>query len=225
MTALLSHFYLKINGSDIPEDLMKDIGEIDVDISLHMPDMFKIQIRDPHLKWAESALLQLGQEVEILTRQAVEHATSQRLMVGEITALEPDYPYNGVPLLYVRGYDRSHRLHRGNKSRTYVQMTDSDIVSRIAREYGLKPDIDSTTEVYPHIYQHNQSDFEFIMERARRIDFTFLVDDRSLVFKKTSSLPDVEVELEYGDTLRDFHPRMSGISQFKSVIVKGWDTA
>ena len=225
MSTLLSHFYLKINGSDAPEDLMSDLGEIVVDISLHMPDMFKIQIRDPHLKWAESPLLQLGQEVEILTSQAMEHATSQRLMVGEIISMEPEYPYSGVPLVVVRGFDRSHRLHRGKKSRTFLQMTDSDIVSHITREYGLKPDIDSTYEVYPHIYQHNQDDFEFIMERARRIDFTFLVEDRSLVFKKTSSLPTVEVELEYGVSLRQFHPRMSGTSQFKSVVVKGWDAA
>ncbi len=225
MATLLSHFYVKINGSDVPEDLMRDLGEIEVDISLHMPDMFKMQIRDRHLKWAESPLFKLGQEVEILAGQAVEHATPQRLMVGEITSLEPDYPYSGVPLLLVRGYDRSHRLHRGKKSRTFVQMTDSDIISHITREYGLKPDIDDTTEVYPHIYQHNQTDFQFIMERARRIDFTFLVEDRSLVFKKTSNLPSIEVDLEYGNELRDFHPRMSGASQFKSVIVKGWDSA
>jgi phage protein D len=225
MSTLLSHFYLKINGSDVPEDLMRDLGEIEVDISLHLPDMFKIQIRDAQLKWAESSLLQIGQEVEILAAQAVEHATPQRLMIGEITSLEPDYPYSGVPLLFVRGYDRSHRLFRGKKSRTFVQMTDSDIVSHITREYGLKPDIDSTSEVYPHVYQHNQTDFDFIMERARRIDFTFLVEDRSLVFKKTSNLPAVEVDLEYGVNLRDFHPRMTTASQFKSVVVKGWDAA
>ncbi|MDR3577375.1 MAG: VgrG-related protein [Anaerolineaceae bacterium] len=223
MTTLLSHFYLKINGSDAPEDLMNDLGEIEVDISLHLPDMFKIQIRDPHLKWAESALLQPNQEVEILTSPTGEHATPQRLMIGEITSLEPDYPYNGVPLLFVRGYDRSFHLQHGKKSHTFVQMTDSDIVSSISRENGLTPEIDSTTEVYPHIYQQNQSDFEFIMERARRIGFTFLVNDRSLVFKKTTNLPVQEVELEYGIDLRRFLVRMSSISKYKEVIVNGWD--
>src|SRR5260221_1359918 len=102
-------------------------------------------------------------------------------------------------------------------------MTDSDIITKIGREYGLKPEMDDTSEVYPYILQNNQSDFEFIMERARRLGFSFLVDDQSLLFKKPGSLPSETVELEYGTTLRQFRPRMTTASQFKEVIVKSWD--
>ena len=223
-TSLLAHFYLKLGGSDAPEDLMQDLGNVEVDDSLHLPDMFTIQVRDPHLKWADSPLLKIGQEVEILARSAgPDQATPKRLLVGEITTVEPDYPYGSAPVLMLRGYDRAHRLHRGHKTRSYVQMTDSDIVTKIAREYGLKPEVDDTTEVYPYILENNQTDFEFIMERARRLGFSFLVDDQSLLFKKPGSLPSETVELEYGVTLRQFKPRMSTAGQFKEVIVKSWD--
>src|SRR5712692_7841007 len=221
---LLAHFYLKLGGSDAPEDLMQDLGNVEVDDSLHIPDMFTIQVRDPHLKWADSPLLKIGQEVEILAMSAgKEHSDPKRLLVGEITTVEPDYPYGSAPVVMLRGYDRAHRLHRGKKTRSFVQMTDSDIVTKIAREYGLKPEVDDTTEVYPYILENNQTDFEFIVERARRIGFSFLVDDQSLLFKKPGSLPSDTVELEYGVTLRQFRPRMTTASQFKEVIVKGWD--
>lgn len=221
---LLAHFYLKLGGSDAPEDLMQDLGNVEVDDSLHIPDMFTIQVRDPHLKWADSPLLKIGQEVEILARSAgPEHNDPKRLLVGEITTVEPDYPYGSAPVVVLRGYDRAHRLHRGKKTRSFVQMTDSDIITKIAREYGLKPEVDDTTEVYSYILENNQTDFEFIMERARRIGFSFLVDDQSLLFKKPGSLPSDTVELEYGVTLRQFRPRMTTASQFKEVIVKGWD--
>jgi phage protein D/phage baseplate assembly protein gpV len=221
---LLAHFYLKLGGSDAPEDLMQDLGNVEVDDSLHIPDMFTIQVRDPHLKWADSPLLKIGQEVEILARSAGKDQTEpKRLLVGEITTVEPDYPYGGAPVVVLRGYDRAHRLHRGKKTRSFVQMTDSDIVTKIAREYGLKPEVDDTTEVYPYILENNQSDFEFIMERARRLGFAFLVDDQSLLFKQPGSLPSDTVELEYGTTLRQFRPRMTTASQFKEVIVKSWD--
>ena len=204
---------------------MQDLGNVEVDDSLHLPDMFTIKVRDPHLTWADSPLLKIGQEIEILARAAGPGQTEpKRLLVGEITSVEPDYPYGSAPVVMLRGYDRSHRLHRGQKTRSYVQMTDSDIVTKITREYGLKPEVDDTTEVYAYILQNNQSDFEFVMERARRLGFTFLVDDRSLVFKKPGSLSSDTVELEYGVTLRQFKPRMTTASQFKEVIVKGWDT-
>jgi phage protein D len=224
-TSLLAHFYVKLGGSDAPEELMQDLGNVEVDDSLHLPDMFTIKVRDPHLTWADSPLLKIGQEVEILARSAGPgQPEPKRLLVGEITSVEPDYPYGSAPVVMLRGYDRAHRLHRGQKTRSFVQMTDSDIVTKITREYGLKPEVDDTTEVYAYILQNNLSDFEFVMERARRLGFTFLVDDRSLVFKKPGSLSSDTVELEYGVTLRQFKPRMTTASQFKEVIVKGWDT-
>jgi phage protein D len=223
-TSLLAHFYLKLGGADAPDDLMQDLANVEVDDSLHIPDMFTVQIRDARLVWADSDLLKIGQEVEILAKAAGAGSEQpKRLLIGEITSVEPDYPYGSAPVVVLRGYDRAHRLHRGKKTRSFVQMTDSDIVTKITREYGLKPDVDNTTEVYEYILQNNQSDFEFVMERARRLGFSFLVDDRTLLFKKPGSTPADTVELEYGDTLRMFKPRMTTASQFKEVVVKGWD--
>ena len=221
-TSLLSNFYLKLGGADAPEELMHDLVNVEVDDSLHIPDMFTLQVRDPKMKWVDSDQLKIGQEVEVLASPGGK-AQPLRIIIGEITAAEPDYPYGQSPVLTVRGYDRAHRLHRGKKTRTFLQMTDSDIITKIAREYSLRPDVDSTTEVNEYILQNNQTDFEFVTERARRIGFNFLIDDRALVFKKPSSIPSESVELEYGVSLRQFRPRLSTGSQFKEVVVKGWD--
>lgn len=221
-TSLLSHFYLKLGGADAPEELMHDLVNVEVDDSLHIPDMFALQVRDSNLQWVDSDQFAIGQEVEILASSDGQ-ASPQRILIGEITSAEPDYPYGQAPVLTVRGYDRAHRLHRGKKTRTFQQMTDSDIITKIAREYSLRPEVDPTTEVHEYILQNNQTDFEFVYERSRRLGFNFLVDDRSLVFKKPGSLPSETVELEYGVNLRQFRPRMSTGSQFKEVVVKGWD--
>jgi len=221
-TTLITHFYLKLGGADASEELMHDLVNVEVDDSLHIPDMFTLQVRDPNMKWVDSAQFAIGQEVEILA-SADGRGQPQRIIIGEITSAEPDYPYGQAPVLTVRGYDRAHRLHRGRKTRTFQQMTDSDIVTKIARDYSLRPDVDATTEVHEYVMQNNQTDFELVYERSRRIGYNFLVDDRSLVFKKPSSLPSETVELEYGVSLRQFKPRMSTASQFKEVVVKGWD--
>jgi hypothetical protein len=83
--SLLAHFYVKLGGADAPEDFMRDLANVEVDDSLHIPDMFTIQVRDAKLTWADSPLLKIGQEVEILSKPAgAGDPPPKRLLIGEI---------------------------------------------------------------------------------------------------------------------------------------------
>ena len=62
---LLSQMYLKINGSAASSELMRDLRELVVDTSLHLPDMFTIHLDDPNLTWMDSSEFDIGKEVEI----------------------------------------------------------------------------------------------------------------------------------------------------------------
>ncbi len=90
------------------------------------------------------------------------------IFYGEITGLELDLAAHGVPTTVVRCLDRSHRLHRGRQSRSFVQMTDSDIVNKIGGELGFTVHADSTSQVHDWILQNNQTNWEFLNERAAR---------------------------------------------------------
>ena len=218
---LIDHLYIKINGTDFAAEAMDDLIEVTVDANLHLPDMFTIHLHDEQLQWLEQGLFELGAQVEIATLPE-EGGPSQVLIKGEITALEPDFADGTDATLMVRGYDHSHRLHRGTRSQAYVQMTDSDIANKIAQEARLQARIDSTTEVYEHVLQYNQTSMEFLGERARRIGFEFFIEDKTLFFRKPSrngsALP-----LEWGDQLRSFRPSLTLAEQVDEIIVKGWD--
>ena len=101
-TSLLSHFYLKLGGSDAPDELMRDLVNVEVDDSQHIPDMFTLQVRDPNMRWVDADQFAVGQEVEILASASGQHQP-QRLIIGEITSAEPDSPYVQAPLLPFRG--------------------------------------------------------------------------------------------------------------------------
>ena len=62
---LLSQMYFKIDGKNASPDMMRDLREIEVDTSLHLPDMFTIHLDDPTLDWIDSPLLDIGKLVEI----------------------------------------------------------------------------------------------------------------------------------------------------------------
>ena len=111
---LLPQLYLTIGGSEVPGDLSQAISKVEVDLHLYLPDMFVIEVHDEGFRWVEHSLVKVGQQVEIAVRASEdEQRASASLLSGEIVSIEAAYPETGVPTLTIRGYDLSHRLHRG----------------------------------------------------------------------------------------------------------------
>jgi len=226
MPELVPQFDLTIDGRDAPVELVRDVVEIVVDDSLHLPDMFSLRIFDRELKWVDSDLLAVGTEVEIwasAASQGTRSGASDQLIKGEITALAPSYSETGEAILVVQGYDRSHRLHRGKKSRSFLRVTDSEIAQRIAREVNLRAEVDSTSVVHDYIFQDNQTNLEFLQVRAQRIGYELYVKDKTLHFCRRKAGQEEGPQLEWGRDLRDFRPRLTTMNQVDEVIVRGWD--
>ena len=220
---LLSHIFIRIAGTDLNAQLMDDLTSVTVDTNLHLPDMFVIQIHDESLESVDSGPFDLGAEVEIGVK-AEESGQEQKLIVGEITALEPDYGEGTQAMLVIRGYDRSHRLHRGTHTQAFTQVTDSDLAQRIAQAVGLRTDVDATSQIYEHVLQDNQTHMDFLRARADRIGYQVYVRERTLYFKRAGSAPSGDtIQLEWGDQLKRFRPRLTLAEQVDEVVVKGWD--
>lgn len=218
---LISHFYIKIDGSDLDAQAMDDLVQITVESNLHLPDMFEIELNDEHLTWVDDGPFGLGKEVEI-SAVPQEERSSTPLMKGEITAIEPNFAEDTHAKLLVRGYDRSHRLHRGTEIQAHLQVTDSDLATKIAQEAGLQADVDATSEVYDHVLLPNETAMEFLAARAQRIGYEFFVEDRTLYFRRPSQNGDA-LPLEWGVQMRSFRPRQTLVEQVDEVTVKGWD--
>jgi uncharacterized protein involved in type VI secretion and phage assembly len=225
--AYIAVFIVEINGSAVSTDFMMDVRNIEVEQSLHMPSMFSIHLDDPKFTWVDNAaLLKIGASVKISAKDfggfdRAESATHV-LIDGEITALEPDYPETSVTSLVVRGYDKSHRLHRGRKTRTFLDVTDSDLCSTIAGEVGLRATADATSVVHPYVLQDNQTNFEFLWERARNNGYVVYSAEGQLRFQKPRTGA-TAITLSYGESLREFRPRVSWAGQSSKVVVRGWD--
>jgi phage protein D/phage baseplate assembly protein gpV len=185
--------------------------------------MFVIRVHDEGLECMDSGPFELGAEVEIGVK-AEDGGQEETLIKGEITALEPDFGEGTQAILTVRGYDRSHRLHRGTHTQAFTQVTDSDLANRIAQDAGLRTDVDSTSQIYEHVLQDNQTHMDFLRSRAERIGYQVYARDRTLYFKQGGNEPAGQpVQLEWGDQLKVFRPRLTLAEQVDEVVVKGWD--
>jgi uncharacterized protein involved in type VI secretion and phage assembly len=221
----LFQFVIKIAGQNISSALYAALEEVLVDTSLNMPGMFTFRVHDSDLSYVDNSdLFDIGKEVEISVINAGESDSSGTVLIkGEITALEPHFSSQGDTAMIVRGYDKSHRLHRGRKTRTFMNVTDSGLVSTIANESGLTAKADTTSVTYPYLMQYNQTNMEFLMARAERIGYQVYAENGNLHFEKSNSLPSVSATLTFLEDLLSFDPRWTTSQQADSMVVKGWD--
>lgn len=216
-----SQFSIKVNGQEAPPDVRGDVQEVTVDQHVHLPGMFVIRVSDPRMERLDGGPFDLTKEVEIAAE--TEEGDPVVLIKGEITALEPSFNEGMIAELVVRGYDKSHRLFRELKSAAHLNKKDSDLANDIAAAVGLQAEVETTDTVYEHIFQHNQSDLAFLMQRAWRIGYECFVDDGKLVFRKPPTNAE-SVTLTWGSDLQTFQPRLTLAEQVDEVLVRGWDT-
>ena len=226
--AIQAHeFVVKVDGAEISRDTAADLVELTVENSLHLPDLCTIQFhcwdgQKQEFKWLDDDMFAVGKKIEIKGGYGANLGT---LFFGEITGLDMDLSALNPPTFLVRAMDKSHRLHRGRKSRSFVQVKECDLVRQLAGEAGLTlGTIDETSGVHAWIFQNNQTNWEFLNARARRAGFRLYVEgDGVLNFRKVEDSGTGTVSVRWGDDLRSFRPRVSAVHQVNEVKVRGWD--
>lgn len=217
----VSDIYLRLNGEELLPPALNQVTEVTVEQDTHLSGMFTIRLYDPDLSLLDEGRFDPATPIEILGRAANDQPVS--LIKGEITAIAPQFGEGMIAELVVRGYDQSHRLYREVKSKTYLNVKDSDLASQFARHAGLTAVVDSTPTVYDHLYQHNLSDLQFLMQRAWRIGYECYVDSDKLIFRKPAPVADAALTLTWGEDLLSFQPHLTLAEQVEEVEVRGWD--
>ncbi|WP_042423835.1 VgrG-related protein [Streptacidiphilus anmyonensis] len=198
------------------------ITRVVVDEDRSRPSMFEIGFRDVDGATLTRSGLALGTEVQVLaTADGATSATS--LIRGEVVALEGRYERLACETV-VRGYDRAHRLQRVRRTRTFARMTDSAIVRRVLREVGLDVGacVEQTSAVHEHLGQTDQTDWDFLLWRARELGFHVGVADGRFYFCGPAAAGPSRA-LELGGNLREFRPRVTGGNLAGQVEVRVWD--
>ena len=217
--------YIKIGGQNASEEIMDCLESIEVESNILLPDVFAIHLHDPDFKWIDSNTFDLGKAVEIEASVATAAGQNRaKILTGEITAIEPRFNQVEGPFVIIRGYSKAHRLHRVKHTRSFVQQSDSDIASRIAQEHGLKANVDSTSGVNEYVFQDNQTNMEFLQDRAKRNGYYLYIEADTLNFVKAPKSGNKTPVLEWGDNLLNFESRLSTSNQVDKVTVRAWDS-
>jgi uncharacterized protein len=221
---LTSQVKITIAGSLLPLQAIADLSSVSVVEDLEGAGMFTLQLKTwdamkGELTWVDDKLFNCGSTVEI----QMGYEKLETLIIGDITGLEPSFSRDSEYTLTVRGHDLRHRLMRGTKRRSFLDMKDSEIASQIARELGLNPDVTDTKEKLNYVLQSNKTDWDFLQYRAKRIGYEVLVNNKTLFFRPPQNASPQKLTLKFTEDLLDFSARLSTMNQIGQVEVRGWD--
>jgi len=156
-------FEVKLEGEDITP-WVETVTVVEDD---RQADSVVIDIPDPRMIYTDALFEGSEAEIDLGYADANQHALMLRAV---ITKVELNYPQGGVPLLKLRGEDRSIYMGLEEKRKLWRNMKVSEIVQAIARPYGFsrvvaEPDPDPLIEQRP-LNQDGKTDLAFLQELA-----------------------------------------------------------
>lgn len=142
-------FGLEIGGRPAPAAVRGAVTAIRLESGIEGADRAEITLANEGLRWLDDPLFALDQPLALSLGYAP--ARPEQLFVGQIVALAPTFPGNGVPLLKITAQDARFRLQQGKKLRWFAVPVPTvgnfplpDMVSAplVALEHQLIPVID-----------------------------------------------------------------------------------
>lgn len=222
------HFYIRVEG-DLATDEMLSLHALNIESSLHMPDMLTLTLRDLtpitekgsayHFIDDRKGKFKNGSAVTVSI--AVGDNREENVFDGEVVEVEAQLLQHGQQLV-VRAFDRLHKLARGTFTRTFQNVTDMDVVGKIAQERGLSTRLGPANFVHDYVMQSNQTDLEFLRERAVRLGYLLFMDGKELHCEPMESMGHAG-DLQWGVNLIEFHPRVSSLDQASGTTLRSWD--
>lgn len=231
VAASLALFCLSARASEPRAGLQIWIGgtSLDVDVQpavtveqqLGRPDLARLVVTGGRgLTFASG--IDLGDDVRMAFREPAAESTT--LFTGEVLAVESGTG-DAQPFVIIRGANRLHRLAGDPKTRTFTERTLASIVQSIAAEHGLAADVTDVPDVfYGTAHQVNQTDLDFLLERAGAVDADVTVEGHTLLFRPLRrDAPVLRATPGPGSDIRIacLLPRLSSSASVQGVVVTG----
>lgn len=219
-------------GAELRPPVAAALRSVTVDSDLNGPDSCRLVLDDPARDLLDASGLDLGTEITVSGARVGDTGTDE-VFSGVVHALAFEYDEDGARGV-VTAYDRSYALYNGLHTKTYQNVTDSDLATQVAREAGLQAGrIDATSVVHEHVSQVNETHVDLLSRRARRVDRVLRVSGGQLDFMARTDAADGpqpgdlrsrdRLQLVPGRTVQRLTVRVTSAQQVKQVRARGWD--
>ena len=217
---LTMNFDMWISGTKLSVAKKQCINTIEIKETVEGSDNATIKIADPEFKFLDDNIFL--EENPIKIQLSWSDTTYKVTFEGYISLIDIVFDSSGVPYLTVYCMDKTHKMNRKKKSKTYNNCTSASVVKSIVKSYGFKFVTDDSYKFTKQdsISQSNQTDIDFITRLAADEVHPFtarLVGD-TFYYTKIGKLTTPKLEMSYGGyphEIISFNPRINKESKQK----------
>jgi uncharacterized protein len=216
-------FNVYLDGTKLDGEAKGAISGIRVYLTHSGASAFEIVVDDPELRWQGKPTFTECKEVQI---ELGVPGKMKKVFDGEVTAWRTELERAGPTVMVLRGMDRSHRLMRGHRTKTYANASPLDCAQQIASAAGLtaKTSAGQPAPVKTFRMQANESDFSFLRKMAELEGYLFYVDGSDLHFERPKVPSKDDVTVTFGEDLKTFLPVANFRRPAAKVEVGAWDS-
>jgi phage protein D len=168
--------------------------------------------------WFDRRTLDFGAEIEVRLGTAT-------LFNGRMTALQAQFPALAPGSVVVRAEDRLQDLRMTRRTRHFDNLSDADLVRRIAQDHGLQADIDLPGAAQTLIVQANESDLALLRRRALAADADVRLSGTTLAVRRCGSRINDRLSLTHGARLHHLQVAADLAHQRTAITCSGWDVS
>lgn len=155
-----------ISGTQLDINKKACITSIEVKETVDGSDTCVIKISDPEFLYIEDNIFIEDNKIKV--KLGWSGVTYREEFEGYISAIDVDFPSDGIPTLVVTCMDNTHLMNRKKKDNTFKNTTSAKVVQQIVKSYGFNCVVESgyDFETQETITQSQQTDIDFITKLA-----------------------------------------------------------
>ena len=221
-TSLIS-FNILSNGSDLPTTY--EVLDIRIEQHINRISEAEITLRDGSaadltFEVTDSDNFKPGAEIEIkLGYQTQTESVFKGIVVKQTVKIDQ----GSGSRLQIICKDVSLKLTVNRKNAIFTDITDSDLITQLAGDYGLSNDIVATTASHKEIVQYNCTDWDLIVNRAEINGLVVSTESGQLVVAKPDVSGTPELEVQFGYDILEFDGEIDATHQYSGVQGNAWD--
>lgn len=217
---------IKIEGNEIARTFQVD--SIAVTKEMNRIPWAKVMLLDgsastENFEASNDALFVPGKKIEIKCGYQSDNNT---IFKGIIVKMSVKIRAGGASMLVLECRDEAVKMTIGRKSKYFLNVKDSEIISQVAGAYsGFSATVEATKVTHKEVVQYDCTDWDFVVARAEANGKFCFADDGQLNVKAPQLSQAAVLSLLYGATILELDAEIDARHQLKNVTSKSWSYA
>lgn len=205
------YFELYIAGKKLSDSKLQFVEQVEYEDHATGSDICSVTIADPKYEFISDPKIAASSSFKLIGGYRLK---KREMINGFISAVDYDFTEDNTPLVTIHAMDKTHKMDRIIKKRSWNKKSYYQVVQIIAREYGLgfkgKPN-KQAKKIQDTVSQSGETDIQFLMDIADECEMIVYVKGNTLYFTERNYSADPQTSLYYRQppfTLIEFSPRL-----------------